>query len=163
MTTSLAALRSEVERLSALPDYQCAVELPEVARRLDLPVATLERQIHRPALDAVDLGRRLSRLVYLLSENPVVAARAIEVALHEAGKDWSYLASLVAQAEPGAVDDAQEWIEAGNELLTKPLSDKEREFVTDMINRYSSWGHFEPSEKQVKWFVSLWQRWCRGA
>jgi hypothetical protein len=165
---TLAALEDEAERLAKLSEYECALQLQQSARRLDVPATTLERRVavHRGeavTVDAVELGRRLGKLVFMLgSDQAAVAAEAMGRALREAGRDWAYLAALVSQAEPAPAvsSDLQSFIRGGEKMLRAGgLRPNEHEFVTDMLERFSR--GVEPTEKQAKWFAAIYQRYVR--
>jgi hypothetical protein len=58
----------------------------------------------------------------------------------------------------GDARPANSWIEAGREILAaEGVSERERQFVEDMIRRFSNRA-FDPSEKQASWFVSIYRR-----
>jgi hypothetical protein len=172
--TILAGIDIEAERLAKLPEYERAVQLQPSARRLDIPLTTLERRValygeSSVVVDAVELGRRLGRLVFLLGSdepaNVLAAVNALGSALRAAGRDWSYLSRLVAEAEPSnaVMEKSGSWVRAGEAILEAPgLDGKERGFVEDMLERFNTYGdEFMPTEKQTKWFVALHRRYVR--
>ena len=171
---ALSAVHPEAERLANLPEYEYAAQVQESARRLDLPVATLERLVSRyrapdaVVIDALTLGRRLGKLVFLLGADDdkavLAAARAMGNALRDGGRDWSYLSALVAQAEPAeeVANCDPALIQACEAILRSPtLTERERGFVSDMRERFS-WGGFEATDKQKKWFRALYDRCVRN-
>jgi hypothetical protein len=105
-------------------------------------------------------------LVRLLS-TPVEGERlgavyGIERILLAAGLSFHDLAKAIHNS-PLVVDpagrDANSWIEAGHKILKAGgLNEREEKFVADMIKRFSDKAWFEPTEKQVNWFVSLYKR-----
>jgi len=58
-----------------------------------------------------------------------------------------------------AMGDAVEWLDAGEQMLADGrLDSREREFVRDMVARFEYNPEFEPSPRQISWFVSLCKR-----
>ena len=54
---------------------------------------------------------------------------------------------------------ANGWIGAGQQMLQAGgLNEKEQEFVQDMVRRFSSNPAFIATERQMNWFVFLYQR-----
>ena len=163
----LAALDAEAERIAKLPELDRAAELSRTAKAIDLPIGTLERRVaaHRGGavvVDAAQLGRRLAKLIWALGspDTAGAAVEALERALREAGRDWSYLAALVERAEPApeVTDEVQSWIAAGERILAASarLEGRELDFVTDMMRRFSlGWA---PTEKQGKWLAAIHNR-----
>jgi hypothetical protein len=109
---------------------------------------------------------RLCNLIRLLSSpvegEKLAAVYGIERILTAAGLTFHDLAMTV-QLSPLLIDGAGQaalsWVDAGYKLLKAgSLTEHEKKFVTDMIERFASNSNFKPSEKQVNWFVVLYKR-----
>jgi hypothetical protein len=109
--------------------------------------------------------QRLVNLIRLLA-TPVDGERlgavcAIDRILQSAGLSFHDLASAVAGSSlqvDTECENANSWIEAGAKMLDGYLRDHERQFVEQMVSRFSTNPSFAPSDKQMKWFVSLYRR-----
>jgi hypothetical protein len=109
---------------------------------------------------------RIGKLIRMLSSDKdgevVAAARSLMKTLHGVGSDIHAVANLVTKHAPSRFrdDDANpiwheiaQWCQGHGERLR----DTERKFVDDMCGR-TAFDHFEPTEKQATWLLSIFYR-----
>jgi len=140
---------------SALVRYLHTMEHPEYSGQLRVGCVCAENMSGDyvgPRLREGELRNAANRRKALLAHKREVAE--LTKAKRELKREIAAMGSVFK-----TIRDAATWIEGGEAMLAKPgLRENEREFIGGMVERFENNPWFEPTPRQVGWFVDLCKR-----